>query len=300
MMFSIDHGGLNNFVFPLFNRPTPPKPLPRVTKIKFAPSCNVILIPCRQEYIDAKIDLWYKNQDRDAAEKVRTEEVTTLLRDHPNASIQTAMTYLYQPRYQQVVTCKPKPMNVLIVSSDSHKVAESLQTVLCGYNQWEVILHRAATTMSAKDILMASKSINVVMLSSQIVLGCNEDSLLLLMNCLRQQHGSKVIVGIIDKPMLVSDSSDSLYDGMTSGSEDSMSPVWSEDASREDIKLRQVIHDYNMDFIWKEPIDEIAHMLPLLLDQQGKKGQDRKVFRTTSSPPPEHNNKTKKSFTFSN
>lgn len=37
-------------------------PVLRSKKVQYAKTCNVILIPTRQEYFDASIDLWYTRE----------------------------------------------------------------------------------------------------------------------------------------------------------------------------------------------------------------------------------------------
>lgn len=301
MMFSIDHGGLNDFVFPLFSQ-SPPKPKPHVTKIKFSETCSVVLIPCRQEYKDAKIDLWFNHLDYAAAEKERTAEVTAVMRDHPKASIRAAMAYLYQPR---VEVTRSKPLSVLIVSEQAQKLGEDLQKALTTIRKGDLILHTAASAAAAKEVLTGNKGMDAILLSEQTVLDCSEDELLSLMNAVRQLCGYKVLVGVLRRRaglMSPINSCSSLMscDGLTSGSDDSSvcsieASVAPAAAPRTD-SLQQIVHDYNMDFIWREPIDEVAHMLPVLLEQQGK-AQERAVFRTTRSPPPDSKS-TRRSFFF--
>jgi len=58
----------------------------------------LILIPTRQEYIDASIDLWYTRTTFDLAKVQAGKEIRELMLKHPSLTFEKAVLILYQPQ----------------------------------------------------------------------------------------------------------------------------------------------------------------------------------------------------------
>ena len=67
-------------------------------KVHYARTCNLILIPTRQEYIDASIDLWYTRTTFDMAKLQASKEIRELMLKHPSLTFEKAVLILYQPQ----------------------------------------------------------------------------------------------------------------------------------------------------------------------------------------------------------
>ena len=62
---------------------------PKITKqrqVHYSNKCSVVLIPCRDEYKKAGIDLWYTNNDFSTAIQQVMAEVDTVFHTHPSLS----------------------------------------------------------------------------------------------------------------------------------------------------------------------------------------------------------------------
>ena len=64
--------------------------------IHFSQACNVILIPCRKEYNDAKIDLWHSNEVFHSAKVEASTEIKAEMEAN-GYTFQEAVRELYQP-----------------------------------------------------------------------------------------------------------------------------------------------------------------------------------------------------------
>lgn len=68
-------------------------------RVQYNHKCSVVLIPSRQEYVDAGIDLWYSQMDQMNAQQEVLEEISTLLSSNPSLwTVKSAMRFLYEPR----------------------------------------------------------------------------------------------------------------------------------------------------------------------------------------------------------
>jgi len=65
--------------------------------VRYKETCDVILIPSKEEYIECGIYLWYNKRDFKVAKNEATEEIRGLINKIPQLSFSSAMTMLYQP-----------------------------------------------------------------------------------------------------------------------------------------------------------------------------------------------------------
>ena len=107
--------------------------------VRYKETCDVILIPSKEEYVEFGIQLWYKNRDFEVAMAEAKKELRVLLESLPLLSFSSALTLLYQPSAPSTIhaTCstmkRNKKMSDLLnmdttISEcfDSAAVAESL------------------------------------------------------------------------------------------------------------------------------------------------------------------------------
>lgn len=66
-------------------------------KVKYALTCSLILIPTRQEYVDADIDLWYGRFSFEQAKLQASYEIKSYMSANPHVTFQCAVAALYQP-----------------------------------------------------------------------------------------------------------------------------------------------------------------------------------------------------------
>lgn len=66
-------------------------------KVKYAMTCSLILIPTRQEYVDADIDLWYGRFSFEQAKLQASYEIKSFMSANPHVTFQRAVAALYQP-----------------------------------------------------------------------------------------------------------------------------------------------------------------------------------------------------------
>jgi hypothetical protein len=64
-------------------------------RVHFNDSAHVVLIPCRQEYVDAGIDLWYNRNDQLYAQRELHEEIADMKINHPKLSFRMILDYLF-------------------------------------------------------------------------------------------------------------------------------------------------------------------------------------------------------------
>ena len=65
--------------------------------VRYKKTCDVILIPSKEEYVEFGIQLWYKPKDFKIAKAEAKEELRELLEYLPQLSFSSALTLLYQP-----------------------------------------------------------------------------------------------------------------------------------------------------------------------------------------------------------
>jgi hypothetical protein len=69
----------------------------RRKRVRYNDTCDVILIPSKEEYIECGIYLWYNSKDYSMAKCEASKEIRYLLERAPNLSLSSALRILYQP-----------------------------------------------------------------------------------------------------------------------------------------------------------------------------------------------------------
>lgn len=67
----------------------------RQKTVKFNEKAKIILIPCRKEYDEAGIDLWYHRQDQILAQNELHQEINDMKIHHPKLSFRSILDYLF-------------------------------------------------------------------------------------------------------------------------------------------------------------------------------------------------------------
>lgn len=179
--------------------------------VTFSNTCSVVLIPSRQEYFDAGIILWYGEDELAVAQREIANEIDNVLYDHPELSIDTAMSYLYQPRHadERCSTC-PMPsakykerLHVLVVHPDTaayQRVAQAIHQALLPMDHWALTLQHASSREAALGIIAAvPNALDVVVLFEHLFLNCSEDKLTGLLDCIHTNNTQRVLVGLLMK-----------------------------------------------------------------------------------------------------
>lgn len=295
----------------------------KVAKVNFATSCSVVLIPSRQEYFAAGIDLWFGQSDQMQAQMQLADEVQTVLYDHPELPIMTALTYLYQPHHSdeccgaKAVIADKKALRMLIVHPDRTRAeqAEATLQLAMSSTQYSLLVKHASNEEQARQHLV--DPVDVVMLHEQLVLGTSDEELCRLIDCIHiHPH---VVIGLLvtnRSPVLpgsrrpsraeirasFSISRDSTDCELSCFSDDTICTSISIDHPPVDKitvstvglvqqqrrqsfcpadaqnPIDQMLHEqaqeFNMQFVWREPLDEVVYMLPLLLLEREKKATE--------------------------
>jgi hypothetical protein len=66
-------------------------------RVSFKKRCNVILIPCRQEYLDYDISLWNDPERYGVAKNEVFNDISMLMDQQPNLNFREVVTLLFQP-----------------------------------------------------------------------------------------------------------------------------------------------------------------------------------------------------------
>jgi len=73
-------------------------------RVKYAKSCSLILIPTRQEYDEAGIELWYGRFCFEQAKLQASHEIKSFMQANPQMSFKEAIACLYQPSDSESAT----------------------------------------------------------------------------------------------------------------------------------------------------------------------------------------------------
>jgi hypothetical protein len=208
-MFHIDHWELSEY-------PNCKGPKSRTVKksskiittsksVRYAKSSTIILIPSREEYEEAGIDLWYSNNDQIASKCQVSDEVRSLMSYNPVLTFEQAMSYLYQPRDKFVDSIRldeideRKALRILCVDSNetdlssSQDISQSLQK----YNRWIITYEYTRSHNSAlKYIADGKDSMNkfdLVLINTNI-----GGDYISLVNQFRLAYGDDSLIGLIN------------------------------------------------------------------------------------------------------
>jgi hypothetical protein len=217
------------------------------SRVKYARSCSVILIPCRKEYVDAGIDLWYSRNDQAAAQNQVKVELKTLLDFNPILTIRSAMNFLYQPKIEDVSKCLlDSQLRVLLIDRGHLHVSDSSVMTALENNSCKC---RAVSSMHDAVAVISSNScsFNVALIDESICI-CDQDDMNTVISAalLQLQNHWK-------EPT-------TLFGLLIANDEDC-----------EEKRCHGV--SVGFDFIWPKPIDESCQMLHLMMAEKSKKQQ---------------------------
>lgn len=186
----------------------------RPPTVRFSTRASVVLIPSRQEYFDAGIDLWFNREDQATAQAQVAEDVKGIMYDHPNLSFLNAMSYLYQPKSEdefcsalrhQYSDSKER-LNILLVHPVEDSFGELKQLfrrTLVPYNRWVISWKHALSCEDGVDIISESTdavdSFDLILIHERIFLNEAEIEILSMMDAIHRNYRDKVVVGLIIK-----------------------------------------------------------------------------------------------------
>lgn len=118
-------------------------------RVRYNHKCSVVLIPSRQEYADAGIDLWYSHKDQINAQHEVLEEISPVLSSNPSWTVKSAMRFLYEPRVHHYDTD---------VREASHIQKDAINVVVVNQSMLQYKLHSIAITevLSAHGYIVSS------------------------------------------------------------------------------------------------------------------------------------------------
>eukprot|EP01038_Epipyxis_sp_PR26KG_P013242 gene13242-17748_t len=232
--------------------------------VKFANTCGVILIPSRQEYFDAQIDLWFNRIDQNYSKNQVSSELQKVMEFNPAMTIDMAMHFLYQPHldFHNAIFNRNLPeikekLQILIIDSFKESCIETSQQindVMNGYQKWEILFSYASSINNAYENLTQAKNgllknINVILINEN----CDEiTENYYSQRCqlLRSMYSKNMLIGLV--------MSNARCDGIKSNAISS-----------------------GIDFIWPKPILSSVDMLPIMLiyrqrHQEMSKSKDEK------------------------
>ena len=153
-------------------------------KVHFSKTCNVILVPSKEEYVEAGISLWHDRQAQEAACQEVGSEVKHLKEWIPSLSVVTAMNYLYQPEVQSNFRIKnmishlpPSSIKLLFVDTNVDRAVVSRNKVsraLAVVPQWTLCCNLLTSTEALmKHVTLSVNSsencFDVVLLDESVV-----------------------------------------------------------------------------------------------------------------------------------
>jgi len=234
--------------------------------------CSVVLIPSRQEYAAAGIDLWYSQKDQMNAQHEALEEIAAVLRSNPSLNVKSAMRFLYQPRVNndndgdddkhsdECSTIRKDPINMVVVNQSvlqyklhSRAIMEALgdhwhiESVMHYHTIEELISHRRLDREKHCEAQTEAEAPTIILLDQNVF--CTYDlwsiSMLIpssIVTELRQYyHADKVLIGLC-------------LEGETNNSSLFVQSI-----------------EQLVDFQWVKPFDSSISMLPVLAMTHFKK-----------------------------
>ena len=216
--------------------------------VKYSRSCSVILIPSRQEYRDAGINLWWSRSDQMTAQTQVKTELKTLLDFNPILSIRAGMKYLYQPKTSDrissptasVSATAKEPFTVIIIDSDMDSNSRTYDSVLKGLRNQEKLEVDCKAIYSAEVALQTVKDhpyVDVVLIDESACCGQGFD-ICRLKTMLKEFN---------KKPS-------TLYGVLIENNEEC------------EHKRHDAVED-GFDFIWPKPIASSVDMLPIMISE---------------------------------
>lgn len=246
-------------------------------KVKYAKTCAVILIPSREEYFNAGINLWYDRRDLKLSQYQASVELKHLMEENPILTMEAAMTYLYQPKieiFYKNVDCwfSKRNLNLLVIDGSMKNANDTIHDVISSQKEWKWSSVVAQSGEIAMQMIKSGSQKFDIVLIDESVGGKGTLSYSALVNIFRSVYGQSIFIGCtINDP----------FEAINAVN------CTANSSKKEALKA-------GCDFVWKRPISKFARMLPILLATRNRLLNDT-VHVTTSPAPPTRNRSSERS-----
>ena len=243
-------------------------------KVKYAKTCAVILIPSREEYFDAGINLWYDRKDLKLSQYQASIELKHLMEENPVLTMEAAMTYLYQPKMEIFYEKKNcwfhgRNLNLLVVDRNIQNANDTIDDVISSQNTWKWSSCVAPSGESALQMIKnGAKSFDIVLIDESVG-GKGSFSFSALVTIFRSVFGDSVFIGCT----------------MNDPFEGNAINCTANSSKLEALKA-------GCDFVWKRPISKFAQMLPILLATRNKPLIESITASNSNTPTPPPRNRS--------
>lgn len=231
--------------------------------VTFGDTCSVVLIPSRQEYFDAGIDLWWTRDDHKNAQFSTVNELKKVMEFNPRLTLDMAMRFLYQPSkdynnsFFQFAGGEEEKVNsinssqseystgsrngnsredvsILIINknyNEGENTAKNLAVHFREYTNWTLSFH-VCTSLKLAAENVKGRDGNVT--NFDVLLVDEEEADPVILRYFRNVYGNDLLIGVA--------------------------------ASTQNCdSIQRKIFDSGFDFIWPKPIALSMDMLPILL-----------------------------------
>lgn len=139
--------------------------------VSYASTCKVILVPAKEEYRAAGIELWSKAEEQQLALAQVSVEVNKILFNCPAMTAQLAMAYLYQPKVEHHPTIRnlldmqlqrrsgADRIHIAVVDSNANSGEQTMDRINAAVTQshlWELYFNFFSSTAALASLLSTS------------------------------------------------------------------------------------------------------------------------------------------------
>mmetsp|Transcript_15040 Transcript_15040/g.25018 ORF Transcript_15040/g.25018 Transcript_15040/m.25018 type:complete len:259 (+) Transcript_15040:201-977(+) len=217
-------------------------------KVKYAKTCSIVLIPSKEEYVEAGIDLWYDQHDQAFAQSQLVADIQELMASYPILTMELAIAYLCQPQIEyssalgKLLSSMRSNLDIIVVDKNANSfesVKQQLSDTFDGFPHWTPIFSNFKSGDEALAALGQSKrstnSNTTVVLLDYNIYDRSDNSFLSVISVLRTVYGKTLLIGLCLP------------------------------ADIQHQKLKSSALAVGVDFVWTQPISASIRMLPLLL-----------------------------------
>ena len=274
MNFCFDHWELDDRTFQEPFRTTSSSS----KKVKYAKTCAVILIPSREEYFNAGINLWYDRKDLKLSQYQASIELKHLMEENPVLTMEAAMTYLYQPKieiFYRNVDCwfSGRSLNLLVIDRNTKSGNDTINDIINSQKNWRwsaCVAHSGEIALQM--IKNGSQTFDIVLIDESVG-GTGGLSFSALVTIFRSVFGDTLFIGCtVNDPF---ENTNAIH-------------VTANASKKEALKA-------GCDFVWKRPISKFARMLPILLATRNKLISNEAIPAVSSPTPPPRNRSSERS-----
>lgn len=239
-------------------------------RVHYADSCKVILVPSKEEYIHAGIELWCGQKERHNAINEVGSEIRKITEVAPSLPVLSAMALLYQPEISHAYMLRElenmdiqENLFVLLACSDNSLISDLADTVYNSLNQihhWttyfsvEKSLDNLVKTIS-KPYKKNCQSFGVIIIDSSILQRSESQK------TKKDGHNIRNEVEVLAKVLLLI---------RAACDRSTLIGLNISESSCNSHQLRTEAFKHGIDFVWTSPICDMAPLLPLLLAARKK------------------------------